>query len=90
MLDFLGHDSLFFTLVRMVGRTMAPLVTLAGSCSTWSDVNDYRLNKYIDKYNKDTSNINVNLYKQIKETGFPLIGSVLTGCSSHAHLPACT
>jgi hypothetical protein len=71
MLDFLGHDSLSFTLARMVGRTMAPLVTLAVSCSTRSDVNDYRLNKYIDKYNKDTSNITVNLYKQTKDASFP-------------------
>lgn len=51
---------------------LAPLVTLAGSYSTQTDVNDYRLNNYIDKYNKDTSHITVNLYKQTKDTSFPM------------------
>jgi hypothetical protein len=51
---------------------MAPLVTLAGSYSTQTDVNDYRLNNYIDKYNKDTSHITVNLYRQTKDTSFPM------------------
>jgi predicted acylesterase/phospholipase RssA len=51
---------------------LAPLVTLAGSYSTQTDVNDYRLNNYIDKYNKDTSHITVNLYQKTKDTSFPL------------------
>jgi hypothetical protein len=51
---------------------LAPLVTLAGSYSTQTDVNDYRLNNYIDKYNRDSSHLIINLYREKKEQSFPM------------------
>ncbi len=50
----------------------APLLTLAGSYATQTDVNDARLSKFMDEwYPSQPSHININLYRDASES-FPM------------------
>jgi len=51
---------------------LAPLLTLAGSYATQTDVNDTRLNTYIDEIYGEKSHISVNLYLKNKRESFPM------------------
>lgn len=52
---------------------LAPLLTLAGSYATQTDVNDTRLNTYIDElYGGQKSHISINLYLKDKKESFPM------------------
>ncbi len=51
---------------------LAPLLTLAGSYATQTDVNDTRLNSYIDGIYGEKSHISVNLYLKNKRESFPM------------------
>ncbi|MBS1645576.1 MAG: patatin-like phospholipase family protein [Bacteroidetes bacterium] len=51
---------------------LAPLLTVAGSYSTQTSVNDTRLTRYLADRNRFNSTINVNLYLTDRKESFPM------------------